>query len=329
MILKSFEIAKVNLDLHKIILLYGKNEGYKKQIINKLTKGIKDINIYEEKEIIDIQGSFIEKISTKSLFEEKKIIIIKRVSDKILKIIEEIYLKNFDDIIIVESGNLEKKSKLRSFFEREKNLVCIPFYPDDNQTLLKLASTFFKEKKISTSQSNINQIILKCYGDRENLFSELKKIEHFVSNGKILTSENISKLTNLSENFSISELIDNCLAKNQKKIIYILNENNYTNEDSIVISRTFLNKSKKILKLSEEFQKNNNIELTLSSARPPIFWKDKEIVKQQIYKWKPQNLKKLVYELSQVELIIKKNLKNSIRIITDFILKQSTLKSNN
>ena len=329
MILKSFEIAKVNLDLHKIILLYGKNEGYKKQIINKLTKGIKDINIYEEKEIIDIQGSFIEKISTKSLFEEKKIIIIKRVSDKILKIIEEIYLKNFDDIIIVESGNLEKKSKLRSFFEREKNLVCIPFYPDDNQTLLKLASTFFKEKKISTSQSNINQIILKCYGDRENLFSELKKIEHFVSNGKILTSENISKLTNLSENFSISELIDNCLAKNQKKIIYILNENNYTNEDSIVISRTFLNKSKKILKLSEEFQKNNNIELTLSSARPPIFWKDKEIVKQQIYKWKPQNLKKLVYELSQVELIIKKNLNNSIRIITDFILKQSTLKSNN
>ena len=329
MILKSFEIAKVNLDLHKIILLYGKNEGYKKQIINKLTKDIKDINIYEEKEIIDIQGSFIEKISTKSLFEEKKIIIIKRVSDKILKIIEEIYLKNFDDIIIVESGNLEKKSKLRSFFEREKNLVCIPFYPDDNQTLLKLASTFFKEKKISTSQSNINQIILKCYGDRENLFSELKKIEHFVSNGKILTSENISKLTNLSENFSISELIDNCLAKNQKKIIYILNENNYTNEDSIVISRTFLNKSKKILKLSEEFQKNNNIELTLSSARPPIFWKDKEIVKQQIYKWKPQNLKKLVYELSQVELIIKKNLNNSIRIITDFILKQSTLKSNN
>ena len=329
MILKSFEIAKVNLDLHKIILLYGKNEGYKKQIINKLTKGIKDINIYEEKEIIDIQNSFIENISTKSLFEEKKIIIIKRVSDKILKIIEEIYLKNFDDIIIVESGNLEKKSKLRSFFEKEKNLVCIPFYPDDNQTLLKLASTFFKEKKISTSQSNINQIILKCYGDRENLFSELKKIEHFVSNGKILTSENISKLTNLSENFSISELIDNCLAKNQKKIIYILNENNYTNEDSIVISRTFLNKSKKILNLSEEFQKNKNIELTLSNVRPPIFWKDKEIIKKQIYKWKPQNLKKLVYELSQVELIIKKNLNNSIRIITDFILKQSTLKSNN
>tara|TARA_Y100000591_G_scaffold81395_1_gene68554 strand:- start:949 stop:1938 length:990 start_codon:yes stop_codon:yes gene_type:complete len=329
MIFKSFEVAKINLDLHKVILLYGKNEGYKKQIINKLTKDIKNIYIYEEKEILDIQNSFLENISTKSLFEEKKIIIIKRVSDKILKIIEEIHLKNFDDTIIVETGNLEKKSKLRSFFEKEKNLVCIPFYPDDDQTLLKLASTFLKEKKISISQSNVNQIILKCYGDRENLFNELEKIEHFVSKGKILTSENISKLTNLSENFSISELIDNCLAKNKKKIIYILNENNYTNEDSIVISRTFLNKSKKILKLSEEFQKNNNIELTLSSARPPIFWKDKEIVKQQIYKWKPQNLRKLIYELSEVELIIKKNLNNSIRMITDFILEQSTLKTNN
>ena len=86
----------------------------------------------------------------------------------------------------------------------------------------------------------------------------------------------------------MSELIDNCLSKNKKKTINILNENNFSNEDCILIIRIFLNKLKKILKLSNEFKKNKNIDLTISSAKPPIFWKDKEITKQQIFVWKPK-----------------------------------------
>ena len=137
------------------------------------------------------------------------------------------------------------------------------------------------------------------------------------------------QLTNLIENHSISELVDNCLAKNKKKIISILNENNFNNEDCIVISRLFLNKSKKLLQLSIEFKKNKNIELTISSAKPPIFWKDKEITKKQINQWEPENIKELIYKLSEIELLIKKNINNSINLITDFILEQSALKTNN
>ena len=85
-----------------------------------------------------------------------------------------------------------------------------------------------------------------------------------------------------------SELIDNCLAKNQNKIIYILNENNFSNEDCIIILRTFLIKAKKILKLSLELEKNNDVNKTIATAKPPIFWKDKEIVKIQLNKWKPE-----------------------------------------
>ena len=131
------------------------------------------------------------------------------------------------------------------------------------------------------------------------------------------------KLINLSENHGISELIDNCLAKNQKKTLNILNENIFTSEDCILIIRTFLNKSKRILKLCNEFENNKNIETTISSAKPPIFWKDKEIVKQQIYKWKPEKIKKLIYELFEIELIVKKNLNNSVNLVTDFILDKS------
>ena len=172
-------------------------------------------------------------------------------------------------------------------------------------------------------------IVSKCNGDREALFNELNKLEYFSKNGKKITSEKIAQLTNLIENHSISELIDNCLAKNKKKIIHILNENNFSNEDCIVIARTLLNKSKKILKLTIEFKNNNNIDQTISSARPPIFWKDKEITKQQIYKWTPKNIKKLIYELSELELIIKKNINISINLITNFILDQAGSNTNN
>ena len=324
MIIKSFEIRKINLDKNKIILFYGKNEGLKNESLNDLIKGKKKILNYEEKEILNNENNFLESILSKSLFDQEQIIIIKRASDKILQIIEILNSKDLDDInIIINTENLEKKSKLRSFFEKNKNLVCVPFYPDNDQALSKLAYNFFREEKISISSSNINLIINKCSGDRETLKNELKKIELFSKNGKQISTDNISKLINLSENHSISELVDNCLAQNKRKIISILNENNFSNEDCIMIVRSFLIKAKKLLTLSKSFEANKNIDLTISSAKPPIFWKEKEITKQQIYKWKPKNIKKLIYTLGDTELQIKKNINNSINLITDFILNQS------
>ena len=330
MIIKSFEINKINFDHNKLVLLYGKNEGFKNEATNNLIKDKDEITKYEEKEVLENINDFIESILSKSLFESEKIIIIKRVTDKILKIIDEIDSKNIEDVkIILNADNLEKKSKLRSLFEKDKKYICVPFYPDTDQTLSKLTFNFFKKKNISISQSNINLIVNKCNGDRETLLNELNKIEYFSKNGKKITAENIAKLTNLIENHSISELIDNCLVKNKKKIVNILNENNFNNEDCILITRTFLNKAKKILKLSSEFQNNKNIDLTISSAKPPIFWKDKEITKQQIYKWTPENIKQLIYKLSEIELLIKKNINNSINLITDFILYQASSNTNN
>ena len=330
MIIKSYEINKINFDQNKLVLFYGKNEGFKNEATNNLIKDKDEITKYEEKEVLENINDFRESILSKSLFESEKIIIIKRVTDKILKIIDEIDSKNIEDIkIILNADNLEKKSKLRSLFEKDKKYICVPFYPDTDQTLSKLTFNFLKKKNISISQSNINLIVNKCNGDREILLNELNKIEYFSKNGKKITAENIAKLTNLIENHGISELIDNCLAKNKKKIVNILNENNFNNEDCILITRTFLNKAKKILKLSSEFQNNKNIDLTISSAKPPIFWKDKEITKQQIYMWTPENIKQLIYKLSEIELLIKKNINNSINLITDFILNEASSNTNN
>ncbi len=330
MIIKNYEINKNNLKKNKFLLFYGKNEGLKKETIAKIIQDKNEISNYNEKEILDNQNSFLEGLSSKSLFESEKIIIIKRASDKIFKIIEELDEKKIGDLIlIINSENLEKKSKLRNFFEKHKEYICSAFYPDNEQTLSRLASLFFKEKKISISSSNINLIIKRVIGDRELLLNELKKIEFFAKNRTKITTEDIAKLTNLAENHNISELVDNCLAKNKRKIEEILNENIFTNEDCILITRIFLNKSKKILKLSETFQQNKNIELTISSAKPTIFWKDKEITKQQLYKWHPEDVKILIYKLSEIELLIKKNLNNSINLILNFILEITNKKTSN
>ena len=330
MILKFFETGKINLNQDKLILLYGQNEGLKNDVLNNLVKNKKNIFKFEEKEIIDNSNYFLEEVNSNSLFENEKIILIKRATDKIIKIIKEIIELNLDNVnIIINAENLEKRSKLRSFFEKDKNCICIAFYPDNEQTLSGLANTFFKNKKISLSQLNINLIINKCNGDRQILTNELKKIEFFCKKGKKLTTENLIKIVNLAEDHNISQLVDCCLAKNEKKTINILNENNFDNEDCIMITRVFLNKSKKILKLSSLYEKNKNIDLVISEAKPPIFWKDKEITKQQIYNWKPKNIKNLIYKINDIEYFIKKNLNNSIKIITDFILEQCSSKTNN
>jgi len=330
MIIKSYEISKINQNITQLILFYGKNEGLKNEALNILNKDKINILNYEEKEILDNENKFIENISSKSLFEKKKFITIKRSTDKLLEIIEILNTKNLEDTcIVISSDNLEKRSKLRSFFEKNKKLVCVPFYPDNEQTLYQLAYNFLRNKKILISPSNINLIVNKCTGDRKALFNELQKIEFFSKNGKKVNSENISKLINLNENHSIFELIDNCLAKNKTKIISILNENNFSNEDCIMIVRSFIVKSKKLLALSKAFETNKNIDLTISSAKPPIFWKEKEITKQQILKWSSKNIKQLIYSLSETELQIKQNINNSINLVTDFILFQSSSTTNN
>lgn len=329
MIIKTQDIKNIDIKRNPFILLYGKNDGLKNQVINDLFKNKKIDTKYEEKEILINKENFLESLSSKSLFEEEKIIIIKNASDKILDLINKIINKNYEDIkIVIEAELLDKKSKLRSLFEKEKKLICIPFYPDNESTLSNLAYDFFRKRKISISSSNINLIITKCNGDRKILFSELEKLEFYSKNKKINT-DIIIKLTNLIENHSISELVDNCLAQNKQKAINILNENNFGNDDGILITRVMLNKLKKILKLSNEFQKNRNIELTIATSKPPIFWKDKEITKQQIYKWKPENIKKLIYKIHNLELDIKRNVLNSVNLISNFLVEQCSPNTNN
>ena len=330
MIFKSYETNKINIDKNSFILLYGKNEGLKNQTKKNILKNKNITSSYEENEIINNSNIFFENINSKSLFENEKIINVKRVTDKIFKIMSEIIEKKSEDLIIIlDSDNLEKKSKLRSLFEKSKNLVCIPFYPDSDETLSKLTFQYFERKKISISPSNINLIVNRCKGDRKILLDELEKIENFIKSGKKINSENIAKLTNLIENHTVSELIDNCLAKNKTKTKNILIENNFSSEDSVLIVRFLLNKLKRLLILSREFRKNDNLELTISTAKPPIFWKEKEITKQQILYWSPEKIKETLYKINNIELIIKKNYDNSINLITDFIFNLSSKEINN
>ena len=325
MILKYYEINKINLEYNKFILFYGKNEGLKNDSIKNLLKDKNEILYYDEKDILDNPNKFIEATLSKSLFENEKIIIIKRATDKIKNIIDQISFKDIEDLIIlINADNLEKKSKLRSLFEKNKKFVSVAFYPDNDQTLSKIAHNFFTKNKILISASNINLIVSKCSGDRHNLVNEIEKIESFCKNNKKVTIEDIHKLTNLIENHSVSELIDNCLVKNKKKIIHILNENNFSNEDCILILRTFLNKLKKILSLALEYKINKNIDDVISKAKPPIFWKDKEITKQQIYKWSPENIKNSIFKVSELELLVKKNMNNSMNLTTNFILDEAS-----
>ena len=331
MIIKSNDTGKIDLDKNQYNLLYGINEGAKADEISSLVLKNKDKTIarYEEKEILENNQNIYDDILSKSLFDNQKIIIINRASDKIFKFISELSEKNISDIsFIINASALEKKSKLRSFFEKTKELICVPFYQDTPSSLSILTQNFLKEKKINISQENINLIINRCNGDRGILKGELNKIEFFCKNKKNISTLDLVKLTNLIENYSISELVDNCLAKNKKKTMYILNENKFSSEDCITIIRTFLYKLKRILILSNDYLINKNLDKTILSAKPPIFWKDKDIVKQQINKWNPKQIKNLIYEINEIELSIKKNLNNSINLTTNLIIDQVSSKTN-
>ena len=330
MILKSFELNKLNLNNHNFYLFYGENEGFKDEVIKNLFEKnyLDKIHRYEEKEILDNINNFFNTILTKSFFDTEKLIVINRATDKIKEVIEELIEKNPEDIkIILSSKTLEKKSTLRKIFEKEKLTICVPFYEDNNQTLSSISGQFFRDNKISISQQIINLIVSRCRGDRQNLGNELEKIKSYTQNKNKVEIQDILKLTNLAENYSVSELIDSCLSKNKKKTINVLNENNYSPEDCVLIVRTFLMKTKRLAKLCKEQLRVKNLDAVITTFKPPIFWKDKEIVKQQISSWSYKNVENLIFEISNIELLIKKNSNNSINILSNFIIEQTAIVS--
>ena len=323
MIIKAYEHQKIKKIKNNIFLFYGENDGYKNHVIKDIFidnyKG--NIERFEESEILNNFENFISSLINKSFFDELKLILISRVSEKIIKLIDELLDRKINDVtIVLNANNLEKKSKLRSIFEKDKNLICVPFYKDDNRTLIQLANNFFKNKKIAISQEIVNLIVERSSGDRINLNNELNKISLFLLNKEKINIEDVIKLTNLAENYSISELADNCLSKNIKKINKIFNENVFSVDDCILIVRTLLSKSKRLFEIKKIDSSNKNIEQIISNYKPPIFWKDKEIVKNQVSKWNLKDAEKLIYKIHDIELMIKKNYYNSLNIVSDFII---------
>ncbi|MDC3052957.1 DNA polymerase III subunit delta [Candidatus Pelagibacter sp.] len=322
MIIKNFEIDKFNKSNSNLHLIYGVNEGIKQDLINNIyLKGFEgDIFNYEEHEVLNNIDQFISNLLTKSLFGNKKIIIISRATDKLYSLINDLLDREIVETkIIIKSSSLEKKSKLRNLFEKEDQLICTPVYEDDSRALNYVIQNFLKVNNFSLSQEIKNILIERSKGDRINLKNELSKLKNLSLSKNKISVEDVNKLSNLAENYSVFELSDNYLAKNSKKVSNILNENNYSSEDCILIIRTILNKSKRLLKIRNEVDNNNNIDQAISSFKPPIFWKEKDIVKKQVQAWSTNEVKGIIFKINDLEALVKKNNSNSILFVSNFV----------
>tara|TARA_B100002051_G_scaffold274396_1_gene315430 strand:- start:2400 stop:3377 length:978 start_codon:yes stop_codon:yes gene_type:complete len=323
MIIKYFEIDKTDLNKSNFYLFYGKNDGLQNEIIKKsfINNFKGNINKYDEKEFIENYNIIATEVLTKSLFESEKIIIISRTSEKILKLIQEIIERDIKDIkFILKSGILEKKSKLRNYFEKNENLVIVPFYEDDDNSLSTIALNFIRKNNIKMSRESLNLIVNRANGNRENLKNDLEKIFNFSITNKNIDYENIIKLTNLSENYGVNKLADSYLEKNIKSTSKILNENIFTEQDCVLIIRSILSKSKRLMNIIEIYNETKDLDEAIMSAKPPVFWKDKISVKKQAKTWVLSELKNKIYEINDIETLIKINSRNSINLISDFVI---------
>ena len=321
MIIKSFEFEKIKSKNYKSILLYGVNQGLKDELIKSaiLKDFSGEILKYDESEVIEKSEIILESFLNGSLFNDQKLIIISRCSNKIYPFIEKFLNKDISQaIIVLNSENLDKKSKLRTLYEKSKDLICVPFYEDNKQSLGIFANKYLQNKNIKLSREILNLVIERSQGDRGNLKNELHKIENLSLSKKNISNEDIINITNLAENYTVFELVDNYLAKNQKKVSKIINENNFVNDDSIIILRTLLSRSKRLLKLKNMQNVNKSIDDAIAVYKPPIFWKEKDIVKQQMSNWSEDEVKKKIFEISNLEILIKKN-SSSINLVSDLI----------
>jgi DNA polymerase III subunit delta len=322
MIVKHSDLSK-NLKANtNFFLLYGSNTGLVDETINNILIPNFGNNIfnYDEGELILNTSDFEESIYNKSFFDDDKLIIINRCTDKILEIVKNLITKKISETtIILKSNVLDKRSKLRDFFEKNKEAICVPFYEDNHQSLMFIAQKFFQEKKIKISSQSINCIIERSNGNRINLKNELGKISNFCQQKVSIEIDEILKLTNLSSNYNLSELVDHCLANNKKQTINMLNENKQSSEDNIILIKTFLYKLKRLQKLQSRIEDKKSLDMVISSFKPSIFWKDKDIIKKQLKTMKLGQIKTMIRIINNLELDVKKHSQISNQITNNFI----------
>ena len=337
MIIKSYEIQKnvSNFSKYNFFLLYGENVGLKKDIKNIIKMAIerKDSNIeilsLYESEILDNEENFYNFVYTGSLFSKKKIITIFEVTDKLIKKISDVYDKYSENVfLIIFSGILEKKSKLRIFFETNKKTICIPCYLDSEKDLEIIAQSELRKNNILLSRESINLLIEKSNSDRNNLRNEIEKIKSYSLNKKKLELDEIKSLINFSGDYKSDILINECLCGNISQYKKIIPELYVNTVSQILLLRILGNKVQRLLKIKGQENKSDNLDNLINVTKPAIFWKEKPLVKRQLSIWSLDELEKMISGINNTELLCKKNPQISKVIFFNFFSEICT-KANN
>ena len=316
MILKSYEIQRnpSNFLKYNFFLLYGENNGLKKEIresikaaVSQQDANIELLSLYEN-DIVDNEENFYNSIYSGSLFSNKKIITINNGTDNIFKQVNDIVDRYPENVfLIIFAGVLEKKSKLRNFFETNLKTLCIPCYLDNDRDLEIITNTELKKNNITLSRESINLLIEKSNNDRNNLKNEIEKIKILMQNKNKINIDELKSIINFSGEIKSDNFVNQCLCGNINQYKKILSEIYNDTINQIYFLRILSNKVQRLLKMKEEEKKFNNLDNLLNSAKPPIFWKEKDIVKQQLTIWKLNDLKSSINDINQTELLCKRN----------------------
>tara|TARA_B100001093_G_scaffold477666_1_gene505181 strand:- start:389 stop:1387 length:999 start_codon:yes stop_codon:yes gene_type:complete len=309
MILKSYIIEQnINsLAQYKMILFYGENQGIKKEFKDNLKtihKNKEVLNLFQE-EIIKAKDFLINEISSQSLFGEKKLIFINEVNDKILNILEELNEYIQEDRIFLFGDVLDKKSKLRSYFEKSKEHASVACYQDNEIGLKKIISNKLAGYSGINNQT-INLIIQSSGLDRGKIYNEIEKIKNCFKEKKI-EIEKLENLLNLKTNDDFSQLKDEAIKGNKFNTNKLLSETIFQTENSVYYLNSINQRINKLNDIENLKHKEKNLDTIINQLKPPVFWKDKPILIEQSKKWNKKRLQEILKKTYNAEIELKSN----------------------
>ena len=322
MILRSYEVENniSNALKFKFLLIYGENIGLKEVLKKKI------INYNKEAEIINLFQEDINKnkniISTEakniSLFAKEKVIIINQADDKIITEIEYLVELKENVKIIFIADLLDKKSKLRSLFEKKSNLAIIPCYNDTDVTLRRLIQKELQDYK-NLNTNVVNMILNYSNLNRKMILNDIDKIKSFYDD-KIISEETLEKLLNTDKNEIFENIRDAALLGNKEKLNYLLKDFTFASEDTYLYLNMINSRLIKLLDIHNIDTDYDNLEVSINKCKPPIFWKDKPLILKLLKKWDKQRVIEAITYLGKVERSVKNNnIINSLTIVKNSI----------
>ncbi|MGY8985081.1 MAG: DNA polymerase III subunit delta [Sphingomonadales bacterium] len=315
---RAFEVkghlTKLN-DQYSGVLIYGPDEGLVRERAHRISKQVVEdlsdpFNVVRPSlsQVIEEPSILLDELLSLSMVGGRRLVRLDGAEDKAYQGLEQalsgIPKDGEKNLLVVTAGNLKPSSKIRKLFEGLEIAVTIACYADSSKDVEELIIEVLGANNLKADPQAISFLLNNLGSDRLISRSELEKIVLYAGDriDRVIKLEDVITLIGDSATLTLNDIASATTGGDLKRLDQLLERAQSQGENAIAIIRALSRRLQQFHLVKGLIEAGQPIDSAIGKLRPPLFFKEKDIFRNQLFLWSSQKLGKALLLLSDAEL---------------------------